>query len=287
MKVLVTGVGGQLGYDVVRTLDNAGYHVIAPTHQDMDITDAEMVSLFLSKSKPDFIIHCAAWTNVDLAEDEEYRCRLTNVKGTEHIVNYCKKADIPLLYISTDYVFNGKGEEPWKVDDRTDPQNVYGLSKRDGEIIVKKLDKYFIIRISWVFGINGKNFVKTMLNLSRTRDKLSVIFDQIGSPTYTADLAILISQMIKTDRYGTYHACNQGYCSWYDFAKKIFELSDIDITVEPIDSDSWPSKVKRPKNSRLDTSSLTEKGFNQLPNWEDALKRFLDKYKSYDLSDFK
>lgn len=279
-KVLVTGVTGQLGHDVVSNLSSKGYCILAPTHNELDITDKKTVNEYLSLNKPDLIIHCAAWTNVDLAEDEEQKCRTVNVDGTNNIAEYCMKMNIPMMYFSTDYVFNGSGERPWKIDDETDPQNVYGTSKRDGELIVKKLNKYYIIRISWVFGINGKNFVKTMIDLSSKRKELSVVSDQVGSPTYTADLAELVSEMIKTDKYGTYHACNQGFCSWYDFAKKIFEYIGSSTVVNAIDSDSWPSKVKRPKNSRLDTSLLTANGFNQLPSWEDALKKYIDQIKN-------
>ena len=275
-NVLVTGVTGQLGHDIVSNLSGKGYHLLSPTHAELDITDERNVEKYLYSNKPDLIIHCAAWTNVDLAEDEEQKCRIVNVDGTNNLAKYCKKMDVPMMYFSTDYVFNGVGERPWRIDDETNPQNVYGTSKRDGELIVRQLNKYYIIRISWVFGINGKNFVKTMIDLSKKRSELTVVSDQIGSPTYTADLAELVSSIIETDRYGTYHACNQGYCSWYDFAKKIFEYIGSDTVVKPIDSDSWPSKVKRPKNSRLDTSSLTANGFDQLPPWEDALKDFID-----------
>ncbi len=279
-KILVTGSSGQLGHDIANILAGEKYQIIAPTHEEMDIVNSQAVKTYLSTHKPDLIIHCAAWTNVDLAEDKEYECRLVNVQGTKNLVDYCMKNCIPLMYFSTDYVFDGNGEKPWDVNDPTNPQNAYGLSKRDGELLVKKLDKHFIIRISWVFGINGKNFVKTMINLSKSKNELSIVSDQIGSPTYTEDLAVLVSEMIGSEKYGTYHACNQGYCSWYEFAKKIFEYINSDIIVKPIDSKSWPSKVKRPNNSRLNTSSLTLNGFHQLPHWEDALKRFIDQMNS-------
>lgn len=275
MKVLVTGGGGQLGHDVKRALEVKKHLVFAPTHNEMDITSQNDVNHAIFSFNPDCVIHCAAWTNVDLAEDEEEKCRAVNVLGTYNITNCCKILDIPIVYISTDYVFDGSGTEPWKITDEPNPQNVYGLSKYDGEKIVISHSKFFVIRISWVFGINGNNFVKKMIELSKTRNELSVVSDQIGSPTYTADLAQLISEMILTNKFGIYHACNQGFCSWFDFTKKIMEYTGSDTVIKPINSDAWPSKVKRPKNSRLDTSSLKENGFNPLPPWDDALKRFI------------
>lgn len=282
MTILVTGITGQLGYDVSRELQERGYFVSSPNHNEMNIIDPVSVKERMFAEKPDIVVHCAAWTNVDLAEDEEGQCRAVNVDGTRNIVDCCKEMGIPIVYISTDYVFKGDGTRPWKIDDPTEPQGVYARSKRDGELIVKQYPKHFIIRISWVFGINGKNFVKTMISLSKSKDSLNVVGDQIGSPTYTKDVAKLICDMIKTEKFGTYHACNTGYCSWAEFAGEIFRLTGANTVVNPISSDQWPSKVNRPKNSRMDTSSLTVNGFNQLPTWQDALKRFIEEYSEND-----
>jgi len=219
MKVLVTGVKGQLGYDVVNELEKRGLEAFGVDIQEMDITDADSVDQVIGEASPDAVIHCAAYTAVDAAEDNEELCRKVNADGTQNIANMCKKLDIPMIYISTDYVFDGQGERPWLPDDERAPLNVYGQTKYEGELAVQNtLEKYFIVRIAWVFGVNGKNFIKTMLNLGRTRDRLTVVNDQFGSPTYTYDLAKLLVDMIQTDKYGIYHATNEGICTWYEFA---------------------------------------------------------------------
>lgn len=284
MKVLVTGVKGQLGYDVVNELEKRGHTAIGVDIEEMDITDSDSVRQVLSTQTPDAVIHCAAWTAVDLAEDEENieKVRLVNSAGTENIAKACKELDCKMIYISTDYVFDGQGDNFWKPDDERNPLNVYGVTKYEGELAVEKwLKKYYIVRISWVFGVNGKNFVKTMLNLGKTRDKLTVVNDQIGSPTYTYDLAKLLVDMVETEKYGTYHATNEGICSWYDFACEIFSLaSEINpvykkVEVAPVDSSAFPVKAKRPSNSRMCKDKLIENGFEKLPTWQDALNRYL------------
>ena len=275
MKIMVTGINGQLGHDVASILKERGIEYIAPTHTEMDITDRDAVDLFFDSNDLNAVIHCAAYTAVDRAEDEAELCRKVNVDGTRNIAENCSKYNIPMMYISTDYVFNGKGERPWEPSDMTDPINVYGLSKRDGEREVLKLNKYFIIRISWVFGINGNNFVKTMIRLSETREVVNVVDDQFGSPTYTKDLAILIADMIVTERYGVYHAHNEGVCTWAVFAEKTFEILGLKTKVNRIITSQYPLKAKRPLNSRLSTSSLVNNGFKLLPKWEDALFRFI------------
>lgn len=286
MKILVTGVKGQLGHDVVHELIGRGHEAIGVDVEEMDITDNAAVQSVIGQVHPDAVIHCAAWTAVDAAEDCVDKVRLVNATGTEYIANACKDLDIPMMYISTDYVFSGDGTEPWAPDDpNRQPLNVYGLTKYEGEIAIERLlDKYFIVRISWVFGVNGKNFIKTMLNLGKTHDRLTVVDDQIGSPTYTYDLARLLVDMIKTDKYGRYHATNEGLCSWYDFACEIFrqaadmgrsEYDKEHLTVLPVSSDNYPSKAKRPTNSRMSKKKLTENGFKLLPTWQDALARYL------------
>ena len=275
MKVLVTGASGQLGSDVVKDLDLNGFAPVSATHETLDITNKGSVDAFFSEHELDAVIHCAAWTNVDLAEDEPEKCADVNVKGTRNIVDNCKSLDIPMVYISTDYVFDGSGTAPWRVDSPTNPINEYGRSKFLGEQCVRELEKHFIVRTSWVYGANGKNFVKTMLNLSENRPEIRVVSDQIGSPTYTADLAPLLREMIRTDLYGTYHAHNEGYCSWYNFATEIMRQSGKKTTITPIDSSSYPMKAKRPFNSRLDTDNIGDAGFSKLPEWRDGLNRFL------------
>mgnify|MGYP002768651465 FL=1 len=309
MKIFVTGVGGQLGHDVMNDLAARGYEGIgsdiAPEYsgaQDgtavatmpyvsMDITDAEAVEKIITEVNPDVVIHCAAWTAVDLAEDDDKveKVHAINAGGTQNIANVCKKLDCKMVYISTDYVFNGQGETPWQPDCKDyAPLNVYGQSKLDGELAVANtLEKYFIVRIAWVFGVNGKNFIKTMLNVGKTHDKLTVVSDQIGTPTYTLDLSRLLVDMIETDKYGYYHATNEGgYISWYDFTKEIFrqavekghpEYSEDRLTVSPVTTAEYGvSKAARPFNSRLDKSKLVENGFKPLPTWQDALSRYLD-----------
>ena len=297
MKVLVTGVCGQLGHDVVNELTKRGHEAIgsditpvysgeddgtavtrAPYVQ-LDITDADAVSRVLGETKPDAVVHCAAWTAVDAAEDNEDRVRAINAGGTRHIAAACKVLDCKLMYISTDYVFDGQGETPW-APDCTDyaPLNVYGQTKLEGELAVRELvERFFIVRIAWVFGLNGKNFIKTMLSLGQKHECVRVVCDQIGTPTYTLDLARLLVDMIETDRYGYYHATNEGgYISWADFAGEIFRQAGMPTKVVPVTTSAYGlSKAARPFNSRLDKRKLIENGFEPLPTWQDALSRYL------------
>jgi len=290
MKVLVTGVKGQLGYDVVNELEKQNIEAVGVDIEEMDITDSASVNKVIKEVNPDAVIHCAAWTAVDAAEDEDKKekVKLVNVDGTQNIANVCKELDIKMMYISTDYVFNGEGTEPWQPDCKDyAPQNVYGQTKLDGELAVANtLDKYFIVRIAWVFGKNGNNFIKTMLKVGKNHDQLKVVSDQIGTPTYTFDLAKLLVSMIVTDKYGCYHATNEGgYISWWDFTKEIFKqatemgydrYSEKNITVTPVSTAEYGvSKAKRPFNSRLDKSKLVENGFTPLPTWQDAVSRYL------------
>ena len=299
MRVFVTGVGGQLGHDVINELYMRGYEGvgsdIAPAYsgvQDgsavcsapyvaMDITDMEQVRQVITGEKPDVVIHCAAWTAVDLAEDEDKREKVhaINAGGTQNIATVCKELDCKMVYLSTDYVFDGQGEKPWEPDCKDyAPLSVYGASKLAGELAVANtLEKYFIVRIAWVFGLNGNNFIKTMLNLSKKYDSLRVVCDQIGTPTYTLDLSRLLVDMVETEKYGYYHATNEGgYISWYDFACEIFKQAGVAITVNPVTTAEYGvSKAARPFNSRLDKSKLVEAGFEPLPIWQDALARYL------------
>ena len=287
MKVLVTGVKGQLGYDVVNELTKRGIEAVGVDIQDMDITDAASVEKVIGEVAPDAVIHCAAYTAVDAAEDNVELCRRVNADGTQNIANVCKKLDCKMIYISTDYVFDGEGTRAWEPDDERHPLNVYGQTKYEGELAVQNtLEKYFIVRISWVFGVNGKNFIKTMLNLGKTHDHLTVVNDQFGSPTYTYDLARLLVDMIETEKYGYYHATNEGgYISWYDFTKEIFrqaaamghpEYLPENMTVNSVTTAEYgASKAARPFNSRLDQHKLGANGFTPLPTWQDALKRYL------------
>ena len=276
MKVFVTGVKGQLGYDVVNELEKRGLEAIGVDIQEMDITDADSVNQVIGAAAPDAVIHCAAYTAVDAAEDNVEICRKVNADGTQNIANMCRKLDIPMIYISTDYVFDGQGERPWLPEDERAPLNVYGQTKYEGDLAVQNtLDKYFIVRIAWVFGVNGKNFIKTMLNLGKTRDHLTVMNDQFGSPTYTYDLARLLVDMIQTDKYGIYHATNEGICTWYEFACEIFRQAGITVDVTPVSADQYPAKAKRPSNSRMSKDKLEENGFERLPSWQDALGRYL------------
>ncbi|MCI5623328.1 MULTISPECIES: dTDP-4-dehydrorhamnose reductase [Anaerostipes] len=276
MKVFVTGVKGQLGHDVMNELKKREIHAIGVDIDEMDITDADQVEKVIRDAAPDAVIHCAAYTAVDAAEENVDICRKVNAQGTENIAKVCETLDIKMMYISTDYVFNGQGERPWEPDDEREPLNVYGQTKYEGELAVEKyVKKFFTVRIAWVFGINGKNFIKTMLNLGKTHDKLTVVNDQTGSPTYTYDLARLLVDMIQTEKYGRYHATNEGLCTWYEFACEIFKQAGMDVSVSPVTSDEYPSKAKRPANSRMDKSKLAENGFQPLPEWQDALKRYL------------
>lgn len=284
MKVLVTGVKGQLGYDVCRELDKRGIENIGVDIDEMDITDPESVDKVITEANPDAVIHCAAWTAVDAAEDDDKKeiVRKVNVEGPRNIAKVCKKLDIKMIQISTDYVFDGQGERPWEPSDPTGPVSVYGETKRDGEnAVMELLDKFFIVRIAWVFGINGKNFVKTMLNVGKTHDVLTVVNDQWGSPTYTYDLAKLLVDMVLTDKYGIYHATNEGFISWYDFAVAIFKEAGMDnVTVKPVTTAEYGiSKAARPFNSRMSKEKLVENGFEKLPTWQDALKRYIKELK--------
>lgn len=277
MKVFVTGSKGQLGYDVVNELEKRGHTAIGVDIEELDITDAEAVDKMITEATPDAVIHCAAWTAVDAAEDNEEKCRQVNAYGTENIAKICKKLDCKMMYISTDYIFDGKGTRPWKPDDPvTTPLNVYGQTKYEGELAVRdNVEKFFIVRIAWVFG-KGKNFIKTMLNLAKTHDHLTVVNDQYGTPTYTYDLARLLVDMIETDKYGNYHATNEGgYITWYDFACEIFRQAGVDIKVEPVSSAQYAAKAKRPENSRMNKQKLVDNGFEPLPDWKDALGRYL------------
>ena len=299
MKVFVTGVGGQLGHDIVNELAKRGIESvgsdIAPVYSgtddgsavtkapyvQLDITDQDAVATVLAQIKPDAVIHCAAWTAVDAAEEEENvpKVRAINATGTKHIADACKTLNCKMVYISTDYVFDGQGETPWQPDCKDyKPLNVYGQTKLEGELTVSEtLEKFFIVRIAWVFGLNGNNFIKTMLKLSDKYDSLRVVCDQIGTPTYTLDLSRLLVDMVQTDKYGYYHATNEGgYISWYDFACEIFRQAGKSVAVTPVTTAEYGlSKAARPFNSRLDKSKLTENGFVPLPTWQDALKRYL------------
>lgn len=277
MKVLVTGVKGQLGYDVVNELMKRDIEAIGVDIEEMDITDAESVHKVIMNAAPDAVIHCAAYTAVDAAEDNVEICRKVNADGTRNIANVCKELDIKMVYISTDYVFDGKGTRPWEPDDERHPLNVYGQTKYEGELAVQEtLDKYFIVRIAWVFGVNGKNFIKTMLKLAENHDHLTVVNDQFGSPTYTYDLARLLADMILTDKYGIYHATNEGICTWYEFACEIFRQAGIPMDITPVTSAEYQAKAARPENSRMSKEKLSENGFERLPSWQDALKRYLE-----------
>ena len=296
MKIFVTGVAGQLGHDVMNDLAARGYEGIgtdiAPQYSgaddgtavttmpyvSLDITDRDAVEKTITELKPDVVVHCAAWTAVDLAEDDDKKAKVhaINADGTQNIADACKKIDAKMVYISTDYVFNGQGKRPWEPDDKREPLNVYGQTKYEGELAIEEhVKKFFTVRIAWVFGVNGKNFIKTMLNLGKSHDHLTVVNDQTGSPTYTYDLARLLVDMIQTDKYGRYHATNEGICTWYEFACEIFKQAGMNVSVAPVSSDEYPAKAKRPSNSRMDKSKLTANGFTPLPTWQDALSRYL------------
>lgn len=276
MRIIVTGATGQLGTDLTAELQKRDHDVYGFGSRDLDITDDVAVSAALDRLRPDAVMHCAAYTAVDLAEDEKERCDQINRVGTENIARACAEIGCKLLYISTDYVFPGDGDRPWEPDDPTEPLNYYGLTKYQGEEAVRAAtDTHFIVRISWVFGLHGKNFVRTMLRLGAERDALTVVADQVGSPTYTRDLSVLLADMIETEHFGTYHATNEGFCSWYEFADAIIRKAGLAAKVDPVASTEYPTKAKRPLNSRMSKDKLTEKGFDRLPTWEDALDRFL------------
>ncbi len=276
MKVLVTGFAGQLGYDVAAELAKRGISFIAADKNEFDLTNKEAVKGFVGACKPDAIIHCAAYTAVDKAEDDSVNCYKVNVQGTQNLADAAAETQAKFVYISTDYVFDGEKDEPYEVDDPTGPKTVYGATKLEGENRVRhSCPKHFIIRTAWVFGRNGNNFVKTMLRLGSERDSINVVCDQFGSPTYTKDLARLICDMIVTDKYGTYHATNEGYCSWADFAFEIMQQAGLGARVVPIPSSEYPAKAHRPANSRLSKQKLIDSGFNLLPEWKTALADFL------------
>ena len=276
MRILVTGASGQLGYDVERELERRGIEHLGTSSRELDITDREAVERLMAAYRPDAAIHCAAYTKVDLAEDEPERCWAVNADGTRNMAAAGRKTGAKLLYISTDYVFPGAGERSYETGDPTGPVNTYGRSKLAGELAVQSLlEKYFIVRISWVFGKNGNNFVKTMLRLAETKAELSVVCDQIGSPTYTADLAPLLCDMVQTERYGVYHATNEGTCAWSEFAEAIFELAGRQVVVHPIPTSAYPTRAVRPLNSRMSKECLHSNGFQELPEWKNALARYL------------
>lgn len=276
MKVLVTGVKGQLGYDVVKQLESRQIECRGVDLADFDLTDAGAVHQYIAQYKPTTVVHCAAYTAVDRAEEDRETSFAVNVGGTGAVAVACRDIGAKMVYISTDYVFDGAGDEPFNVQSPRKPQNQYGLTKMLGEDeVTARLEQYFIIRTAWVFGINGSNFVKTMIRLGSEKTDLNVVDDQIGSPTYTADLAVLICDMIATDRYGVYHATNEGYCSWYDFACAIMQTAGLTARVHRVSSEQYPSKTVRPKNSRLAKTSLDAAGFCRLPTWQDALSRFI------------
>ena len=277
MKYLVTGYKGQLGYDVVRELKkrNVSDEEIYPMDiEDMDITDRNQVMSKVKEIRPDVIFHNAAWTNVDGAEDMKEACEKVNYLGAKNMADAAKEVGAKIVYISTDYVFDGTKEGMYEVNDKPNPLSVYGKTKYQGEVAVREYDKHFIVRISWVFGINGKNFIRTMLKLSETRDELNVVSDQVGSPTYTVDLSKLLVDMASTDKYGTYHANNEGFCSWAEFAKYIFDSSNINMKVNPIETKDYPQKAQRPLNSKLSKKSLDDAGFKRLPDWMNAVDRY-------------
>ncbi len=276
MKVLVTGFTGQLGYDVVKRLEHLNIECLGTSSKDFDLTNESATKCFIKNYKPDAVIHCAAYTAVDKAEIEKEKCYRINVLGTSYIAQACKDINAKLAYISTDYVFDGRNEQPYEVTDKPNPINYYGKTKYEGELEVQKfIDKAFILRISWLFGINGNNFVKTMLKLGRERKEVNVVSDQIGSPTYAHDLAKLIVDIVCTDKYGIYHVTNEGYCSWYEFAINIFDMAGMDVKVNPIKTEDYPTRALRPRNSRLSKKSLELNGFKKLPNWKTALEEYL------------
>lgn len=279
MKILVTGAKGQLGHDVVNEMEKRGLVPVGVDLEEMDITDKAACDKVITEAGVDAVIHCAAYTAVDAAEDNVDLCRRINGDGTRNVAEVCKKLGIKMMYISTDYVFNGQGTRPWEPDDEREPLNVYGQTKYEGELAVEELvEKFFTVRIAWVFGVNGKNFIKTMLRIGKEKGAATVVDDQIGSPTYTYDLARLLVDMIQTEKYGRYHATNEGLCSWYEFACEIFRQAGMDhVVVTPVSSSQYPaSKAKRPMNSRISKDKLEENGFERLPSWQDAVARYLN-----------
>jgi dTDP-4-dehydrorhamnose reductase len=277
MRVLVTGFNGQLGYDVVKELKKRNIDCIGVDIDDFDITNTNSVDEFIKNYQPDSVIHCAAYTAVDKAEENPNICSSINIDGTRNIAQSCASIDSKLIYISTDYVFSGKGDKFHEVNDPVQPLNIYGKTKLGGELAVQALlSKYFIVRTSWVFGINGKNFIETMIALAETRNEIKVVADQMGSPTYTTDLACLLCDMIITEKYGIYHATNEGVCSWAELAEETFRIAGYEIVVNHITTEEYPTKAIRPQNSRLSKKSLDEAGFTRLPEWKDAVKRYIE-----------
>ena len=275
-NILVTGSTGQLGSDVVKELLKRGYSTLSPNRSELNLCSEDNIRNYILNSNCEAIVHCAAYTQVDKAEDEKDLCIKINATATKHIAKCAKILDIPMIYISTDYVFDGTKDGKYTENDETNPINIYGESKLAGEKYVQEiLDKYYIVRTSWVFNINGKNFIETMLRLSKANNQLSIVNDQIGSPTYTKDLSRLLVDMLETSKYGLYHATNEGYCSWYEFANTIFKLANINIDIKAINSNEYASRAKRPMNSKLSKDKLIEYGFKPLPHWEDALKDYL------------
>lgn len=276
MLVLVTGVNGQLGFDVVKELTAKGHEAVGVDRAQLDITDEKAVSLYVENLKPDAIIHCAAYTNVDGAEADREGAYKVNALGTKYLAEAAKLVGSKMVYVSTDYVFDGNGTEPYEVDHQTSPLGVYGETKLDGEKILQEtLDEFFIVRTAWVYGINGNNFVKTMLKLGQDRKELGVVYDQVGSPTYTVDLAKLLVELISSNKYGVYHASNEGVCSWYDFAVEIFQQTGMDVKVNPLTSDEFPRPAARPKYSVLSKKKIVDQGFTPLRDWKEALKDYL------------
>jgi len=276
MKVLVTGFKGQLGYDVIKVLESRNILCKGVDLDDFDLTDEKDVSDYVRRYAPTVVIHCAAYTAVDKSEDNKEVSNAVNISGTENLAKICKEIHAKMMYISTDYVFGGTGDRPYEVDDPKNPQSQYGYSKSMGEERVKEyLSEYYIVRTAWVFGINGNNFVKTMIRLGKEKDEISVVNDQIGSPTYTFDLARLLCDMIVTDKYGIFHATNEGYISWYEFACAIINEAGLKAKIIPVTSDQFPTKAVRPQNSRLSKDKLDQSGFGRLPAWQDALKRYI------------
>ena len=276
MKLLVTGVKGQLGYDVCKVLSARGIEHRGVDIEDFDITNAQAAHDYIAAYRPDGVIHCSAWTAVDRAEDELEKVRAVNAEGPRNIASVCKEIGAKLVYISTDYVFPGTGDRFYEPDDPTGPLGAYGVTKLEGERAVQALlERYFIVRVSWVFGKNGSNFIKTMLRLAETKSELNVVCDQIGSPTYTADLAPLLCDMVVSEKYGVYHATNEGICSWAEFAEEIFRLAGKDVKVNPVPTSEYPTRAARPLNSRMSKAKLEEMGFSRLPDWHNALVRYL------------
>ncbi|MGL4912419.1 MAG: dTDP-4-dehydrorhamnose reductase [Romboutsia sp.] len=277
MNILLTGTTGQLGHDVLNEINLRGHNPIVLTRDELNLASLSDIKNTIISHNPDSIIHCAAYTQVDLAEDNKDICQTINSLAVKEIALGAKELNIPLIYLSTDYIFDGNKSSPYKEDDLANPINIYGKTKYEGELYIKNImDKYFIVRISWVFGQNGNNFVKSMLKLSKEKKELSVVDDQIGSPTYTKDLAPLLIDMVESDKYGIYHATNEGFCSWYEFAKEAFKYKEITISLNPIKTSQYPTKAKRPLNSKLSKCKLSASGFKPLRHWKEALHDYID-----------